>query len=173
MQQIEFNGNPIDVNYFIQGQELTVKFKFESAFFIVINYNEASMSKEDIFKKRPFWFWNRYFWKLPQGEFKTLLNESYPYLTFYIVSFQLKKIVIPFKVNEIKIKKNTPTWSFNNLNYVNAFVKIDFSKYKNVENLKVEMPKMNSINYLKINNFDFNQSYDSFKQNHAKFIKKT
>lgn len=101
------------MNYTIHGQDLVLNFEFPQARFISIYYNEIPVT--DKFKTRSFWFWQRRRWFGNSGEFKAHINVYHPYIRLTIWSKWMipERIMIPLKVNHVKVQASLPSWQFN------------------------------------------------------------
>ena len=112
MTKLLLNGSN-SVNYTIHGQDLVLRFEFPEARFISIYYNEIPVT--DKFKSRPFWFWKRRSWYRNTGEFKAHVNVYHPIIRITLWSKWLlpKRIMIPLKVNHVKVQASLPSWQLN------------------------------------------------------------
>jgi len=101
------------VNYTIHGQDLVLNFEFPQARFVSIYYNEIPVT--DKFKTRPYWFWKRRSWFGNSGEFNAHINVYHPYIRLTIWSKWMmpKRIMIPLKVNHVKVQSSLPSWQLN------------------------------------------------------------
>lgn len=112
MTKLLLNGSN-SVNHTIHGQDLVLRFEFPEARFISIYYNEIPVT--DKFKSRPFWFWKRRSWHRNTGEFKAHVNVYHPIIRITLWSKWLlpKRIMIPLKVNHVKVQASLPNWQLN------------------------------------------------------------
>lgn len=109
MTKLLLNGSN-SVNYIVHGQELSLSFSFPEAKFVSIYYNQIPVS--DKFKARPFWYWQRRKWFGNTGEFKAHYNVYHPFVRITIWSKWMlpKRIMIPLRVNHVKVNSILPTW---------------------------------------------------------------
>lgn len=98
------------MNYTVHGQDLVLNFEFPEARFVSIYYNEIPVT--DKFKNRPFWIWNRRSWHKNSGEFKAHVNVYHPFvrITLWSKWFMPKRLMIPLKVNHVKLQASLPRW---------------------------------------------------------------
>jgi hypothetical protein len=109
MPKLLLNGSN-SVNYNLHGQELVLNFEFSEALFVSIYYNEIPV--RDKFKSSPFWFWKRRSWHRNTGEFKAHVNVYHPFvrITLWSKWFWPKRIMIPLKVNRLRLQVTLPSW---------------------------------------------------------------
>lgn len=109
MTKLLLNGSN-SVNYTVHGQDLVLNFEFPEARFVSIYYNEIPVT--DKFKNRPFWIWNRRSWYKNSGEFKAHVNVYHPFvrITLWSKWFMPKRVMIPLKVNHVKLQASLPRW---------------------------------------------------------------
>ena len=94
------------VNYLIHGQDLSLKFCFEKAFFILIRYNPVP--KTDKFRVGSIWWFQRLHWFKSKGEFQSKVNVYQPFLSIYIFAWGIRKINIPLKIEKVVLKHDHP-----------------------------------------------------------------
>jgi hypothetical protein len=143
MSQIRLNESN-SLNYFIHGQELTVDFSFDQAWFVMIKYNEVP--NELKFKSKPFWFWKKWFWFKKNGIFKSRINYFHPWIKIIVWQPFPRWINISLEVNKINIIKNylkTKQTYFKSekLNYrsnFNPLKKIHLSEFSTDYNSKIK-----------------------------------
>ncbi len=161
------------MNYNLHGQDLVLNFEFPEALFVSIYYNEIPVT--DKFKSSPFWFWKRRSWHRNTGEFKAHVNVYHPFvrITLWSKWFIPKRIMIPLKVNHIKVQSSLPSWQLNmpkKLKNPRLFLGTGIQK--------LQIPRLiENKNHFKSIEFELNSEYSDpdeylkYKTNHSIYIK--
>lgn len=161
------------MNYTIHGQDLVLNFEFPQARFISIYYNEIPVT--DKFKTRSFWFWQRRRWFGNSGEFKAHINVYHPYIRLTIWSKWMipERIMIPLKVNHVKVQASLPSWQFNlpkQLKNPRLFLGTGIQKLK-IPRLIENKNQFKSIELELNSEFANPDEYLKYKINHSIYIK--
>lgn len=160
---IEINGSD-SLNYLLHGQDLLLEFHFPRAWFVSVYYNQVPNGQ--LFRKSPAFFWQRYFLFRNKGAFSSKINGFYPTLRITCWSPFPRRIVIPLKINKLKLSNPLPKSNLK-LSYIRPkFILHPVREPKQMTGLSINIPSfVVDLSLLPSSQCVFETSFQTFKNN--------